>query len=135
MLNYGYPFGFLTIDRFKLGIVNLLWQALKDEFAIFKCDGPGGIAMHQVQEVQAAQDGDPALFVQLFKILEDRMRQDRIERCDRFVCQYKMRVLHQRPGDTHPLLLTAGKRISPYMCLVSQSNLVETVDSPLLIFR
>ena len=40
----------------------------------------------------------------------------------------------QRAGDTHALLLSAGKRIGAHMSFVCQSHLFETRQCPLLIF-
>ena len=126
--NDGNALGFLSVNGFELGIIDLFGQALEDHFAIFEGDGAGGIAMHQVQEVQAAKHGDAAFFVQLFKILEDRMRQNGIQRGDRFIRQDQLGILHQGAGDAHALLLPARERIGAHVGLIGQAHLVEAGD-------
>ena len=77
----------------------------------------------------------PLLFVQLLEVLEDRMRQHRIERGNRLVGQDQLRLLHQRARNADPLLLPARQRIGAHVSLVAQAQLVEVRQRALAIRR
>ena len=57
------------------------------------------------------------------RILHDRVGQDRIEAGDRFIGQDHLRILHHRPGDSDPLLLTAGQLVGPGVGLLTETDL------------
>ena len=42
------PFGFLTVDRLKLGVIDLFGQAFENDFTVFEGNGARGVAVHQV---------------------------------------------------------------------------------------
>ena len=62
-------FGFFAVDVFEALVVNFVGQSLKNQFAVFEGDHPVGIALDQVQEVQAAEDGDAVFLVDLLQVL------------------------------------------------------------------
>src|ERR1700690_1407265 len=109
MLNNRNALCFLSIDGFELGIVNLFWQSLKYQLSIFQGNGAGSVAMHQVKEVQTADHSNTAFFIQLFKIFQNGMSQNRVERSGWFIGQNQFGFLHQCACDPDALLLSARK--------------------------
>ena len=55
----------------------------------------------------------------------------RVELAGRLVGQDQDRLLDQRPGDRHPLLLAAGELVRPVVEPVAQADLRQQVDGPL----
>ncbi len=53
--------GFLAIDFLEARVVDFLRQTVENQAALVERDGAVGVAVDQVEEVQAAQDGDLVL--------------------------------------------------------------------------
>ena len=130
----GNAFGFLSIDGFKLSIINLFWQPLENHFTILERNCAGGVPMHQIEEMQTAYNGNSPFLIELFKIFQDGMCQYRIKRSDRLIRQDQLGFLHKCTRDPNALLLASRERVGANMRFIDQTNLFQTGQCPLVIF-
>ncbi len=76
--------------------------------AILDINGPLGVLRH-AGIVGDEDDGDAIGAVELLKHLEEFRTGARVKVASRFIREEHLRVVNQRPGDSHALLLTTGK--------------------------
>ena len=56
---------------------------------------------------------DAGVFLNLFQLLLHILAQLQVQCAQRLIQQQNLRLVDQRPGDGHPLLLAAGKACDP----------------------
>ena len=97
-----------------LGLVRLVFGAVVDHAAVAHLDRAVGGLAHQVEVVRRHHD-DGAAGVDVAEELEHAAGGALVEVAGRLVGHEDRGVVHQRPGDGHPLLLAAGElaRIGP----------------------
>ena len=78
--------------------------------------------------MERGDDGEVVLLGDLAQQVDHVERGDGIERGHRFIGQQNRRVLHERPGDGHALLLTAGECIRTLISTIGQADPVELLD-------
>src|SRR5215471_2029971 len=76
---------------------------------IAQCDDTRQPLQRDLNLVQGNDQGPFALGSNAHQQVHDLVREPRIERCYGLVCENDIGILHQRPRDGNPLLLTAGK--------------------------
>ena len=78
--------------------------------------------------VDVQQNGDVVLLVDADKVLHDLLCRDGVKRGDRLVGKNDLRVLVQRPRQSHALLLTAGELVAAGIRLIQNAYLVQTLE-------
>ncbi len=128
--------GVFAVDLLELGVghpADVIAGAAPHQRAGAKPDHAAGIALDQVEVVEAADDRYPVLPVELLQVTEDGMGENRIETCHRLVRQDHARLLHQGAGDAHALLLPAGKLARLLAGLRADAHAVQRLPSQLAI--
>src|SRR3990172_2773434 len=69
---------FLTIYFFEFGVIDCRGWASEHQLAFVERDDTVGIAMHQIEKMQAAKDGNSIFLVDFFQVLHNGVSQDRI---------------------------------------------------------
>ena len=82
-------------------------RAVEHDPPIAHPDHAVAIAARRIQRVQVGDDHAPVFLVDPAQRLHDHLRIHRVERGNRLVGEGDPRVLPQRPGNRHALLLTA----------------------------
>src|SRR5690606_2132671 len=116
---------FLTVDLFEASVVHpadVLAVSLINEPPLTQPDHVLGIALDKVQVVQAANDRNAVLLVQLLQIIENRAGENGVEAGNWLVRQQHFGLLHQRPRDANTLLLAAAELAGAIVCLLSDAH-------------
>ena len=124
----------INFGKFRVGQPpNLLAVALVDDFPGAQPDHAVGIALHEIEIMQAANDGAPVVAVEFFEIAHNRVRQHRVEAGNGFVGEDQLRVLHQRPRDADALLLPAAQFVGADARLALDADALQRIHRPLLV--
>jgi hypothetical protein len=106
------------------------WQ---DHPATAQGDHPIAVAHGQVEVVQAHHQGAPVaggLLQQPAEQAHHVLGPRRVQAGDRFVGQHQLRVLHQEPGQGHPLLLASGEPVGAHVQIRADGTIPIKVIAP-----
>ena len=105
-------FALESVDLLDPVLVERVRRAVEDDLAHAHADDPVTIGPRGVECVKVADHRDAVVAVDGAQDLHHPRGAGRIERGDRLVGEQDLRLLHQRPGDRHPLLLAARERVA-----------------------
>jgi hypothetical protein len=118
-----------AVDFPEFFIVDFIGRPIEHQYPVVESNGSIGVSVYQVQEVQAAKNGDAVFFIDFLKMLHDGVSQDGVQAGDGFVGQDHGGFLHHGAGNPHPLLLSAAEFVGALVCLVLNANLVKLGES------
>ena len=114
-------------------LIHLKGHGIRLDHTVLQVDDTGGILLRQLR-VMGHHDHQ-AVFGHLLEQLHDLNTGLTVQRTGGLVGQQNIRVIHQRPGDGHPLHLAAGHLTGLFVALMSQSHLLQRSLGPAAALR
>ena len=123
-------FSHVPVDRGRLpAFFRLVGIGIGTDFAVLQLYDPGGILLGQLRVV--GHHDHQTVFGDLFQQLHHLYAGFAVQGAGWFVRQQNVRIIDQRPGDGHPLHLSAGHLAGLLVQLLSQSHLLQGSLCPL----